>query len=121
MKLSEAIRLGAMIRPQGFIIGPYDCFRKSCALGAALEAVGLGYTYAHQKVKERWTWINNEPVLKCPECKDVGEFQYIVGVHLNDFHRWTRERIADWVATIEPQEPDQALEQTSAETAEVLP
>ncbi len=25
-------------------------------------------------------------------------------IHLNDDHRWTREQIADWVATVEPSE-----------------
>jgi len=36
--------------------------------------------------------------------------------HLNDGHGWTRERIADWVATIETQE---TAEPVKAETVAV--
>src|SRR4051794_2046610 len=51
MKLSEAIRLGAMMRPQNFgdlyrerprgILGLTEAGETSCALGAAFEAVGV--------------------------------------------------------------------------------
>lgn len=38
MRLSEAIRLGAMLKPQGF--GSYFRHGATCAMGAAIEAVG---------------------------------------------------------------------------------
>jgi hypothetical protein len=43
----------------------------------------------------------------------------IISVCLNDHHRWTRERIAEWVATVEPQDapapvPDEAREEVEA-------
>ncbi len=101
MKLSEAMRLGAMIRPQAF--GGY-MVRKgaeyhSCVLGAAIEAANSGLA--------AWPWLKSwkyHPF--CPACAggDQSGDAYSIIVHLNDRHRWTRERIADWVATIEPAE-----------------
>jgi hypothetical protein len=35
-------------------------------------------------------------------------------IHLNDDHRWTRERIAEWVATVEPKEPEPRTESEQA-------
>lgn len=88
MRLSEAIRLGSMMKPQAF--GAYHVRHKSCALGAARDA-GFGKTQDD---------INAE-ALVCPVC-DIQLQQMVMVVHLNDRHRWTRERIADWVDTIEP-------------------
>lgn len=106
MKLSEAIRLGAMLRPQWF--GEFN-FRTdgntSCALQAALESIGRGKCLPrmHDEAEEVWPWIK-EQVVQCPVCTEdiVRDVSCIIGVHLNDRHRWTRDRIADWVATIEP-------------------
>jgi len=63
----------------------------TCALGAALLADGHLDVFAIT------------PAVPCPACGVVGErgISQIVG-HLNDQHRWTREAIADWVATVEP-------------------
>ena len=117
MKLSEAIRLGAMMHPQHFgdmhefgddgrgnriIIG-------SCALGAALDA-----GWAEDAT------MGGDPVIKslmgwypCPQCHlsyyqshninaaAFPPFLLCVIVHLNDSHHWTRERIADWVELLE--------------------
>lgn len=98
MKLSEAIRLGAMLRPQVF--GDYFISGGSCAVGAAAEACGIAesgtqrfrvFEHSHVSVFAR----------SCPVC---GFPPSNVVVHLNDWHRWTRERIADWVATVEPKD-----------------
>ena len=85
---SEAIRLGSMVRPQARFRFSGD---GSCAFGAALEAVG-GIAEM-----DPWPW----PELlwredKCPAC---GKAESVVNIvmHLNDLHRWVRERIADWV------------------------
>lgn len=107
MKLSEAIRLGAMLKPQAFgslrsleavndrgsILG-LRLIEKTCAYGAAIDA---GYTSSG-----RGDCIFVQTIHECPACgleMTVG----MVVMHLNDTHRWTRERIADFVATVEVQ------------------
>ena len=100
MKLSEAIRLGSMLRPQGF--GAYTRDGRSCALGAAREAIGLILGWPGE-----WVVILSKRQ-KCPVCcvADVATvslrhlvidrlFETIV--LLNDEHHWTREQIADFI------------------------
>jgi hypothetical protein len=100
MKLSEAILLGAMMSPQAF----RALFRDegACALGAALLAVGPISEPAIRSVLKRWPWAMTVST-DCPGC---GHSCPVFGVitHLNDTHRWTREQIAEWVASIEPAE-----------------
>lgn len=117
MKLSVAIRLGAMIRPQGR--HAYLRHGKSCAVGAALEAIGVPLkdlgndmferTSEHEAAEEfarrpefkEWSQINAKANQVCPSCsKDQGSVTNAI-VCLNNEHRWTRERIADWVESIE--------------------
>ena|ERR1043165_3864344 len=103
MRLSEAIRLGALLRAQGR--GAYlDDHHHTCTLGAALEAIGRLERAEHVIVPwgELWPWLCLVPACRCPaDCGTV-----IIGLihliaHVNDDHCWTRERIADWVTTIE--------------------
>lgn len=87
MLLSEAIRLGAMLRPQSFAGVFLDSEGKSCAIGAACEAAGVPLQGAlgisnYSGAEEAF------PLLKQLELEIV--------IH-NDADRWTRERIADWV------------------------
>ena len=111
MKLSEAIRLGAMLRPQAF--GHLFRDGASCALGAAGEAAGIadieaGGWAVGAVAPPSWNPIATREA-DCPVC--VHGFltlrkkhdAHAVIVHLNNDHRWTREQIADWVATIEAQ------------------
>ncbi len=114
MKLSEAIRLGAMMKPQAF--GTWFDGEGTCATGAALDAMGfLGNpeAFPSREIEE----VLIAPYLASPQFKrhsaelggnrkrpcrcngkdGVGPIM----VHLNNRHRWTRERIADWVETIE--------------------
>lgn len=105
--LSEAMRAGATLRPQ--CAGQLFSRTRSCAIGAAIEAV---------------TGVSEEP-----SDSDFGEFQSLyaatfamrppcpaepcyggnlafddlgfVVTHLNDYHSWPREKIADWVETQE--------------------
>ena len=99
LKLSEAIRLGSMIRPQ--VIGEFFADGGSCALGAALEAIGVGYgTYdGDAPLDTVWpeTWPDTWAVAACPECCRQSDAANIIA-HVNDLHGWTREQIADWVA-----------------------
>jgi hypothetical protein len=109
MRLSEAMRLGALLSPQGF--GPTGMVGEArCALGAALEATqaaprglrGLS-TAAYSLVNRGWPWLFVRRV-SCPVCADCpGWPPAIVIGHLNDQHRWTRAAIADWVETLETQ------------------
>lgn len=113
MKLSEAMRLGAMLNPQGFI-GDSDGTpaghsasingERTCALVAAQRAIGhdgLSWTAG-------WPWLTKGPST-CPACGSETEHgPFITIIHLNDFHRWTREQIADWVQSIEDGQPPKA-------------
>ena len=103
MKLSEAIRLGAMSCPQGF---GSDAIRNEarCALGAALLAVGVVPATegnAYNQVAALWPLAYG---VKVPH-PVTGEVRDVIDViwELNDIEHWNRERIADWVATIEAQ------------------
>lgn len=107
MRLSEAIRLGALLRPKA--IGYFFKDGASCAQGAALEATGTRYDnnpelslFYHGMMVTRWPWIRKGAW--CPAC---GLYAPVGGVipHLNNrlgAHDWPRERIADWVETVEP-------------------
>lgn len=124
MRLSDAIRLGSTLRPQAFgglvtmvktdgqapVIG-------SCAMGAAAEALGIitidvnGHADVDTPAYERW-WASFRAPLhlySCPDpkCTYTNRHSMCLNtavVHLNDAHCWTREAIADWVATVEPLE-----------------
>jgi hypothetical protein len=118
MKLSEAIRLGALLGPQVYGITFGDNY-SSCAFGAALIAINhknlfqqggryhlLSWTY----IKDVWGWLSTSKVA-CPSCGQPEVLGSIV--HLNDVHMWSRERIADFVSTIEPQEPTDTTTETT--------
>lgn len=129
MKLSEAIRLGSMLRPQGFgeLCTERNGELATCALGAAEEAAAEQFSGASDDTEGEGdvytifaTTLDKKRA--CPACKWVGRqaVKHTI-VHLNDDHLWTREQIADWVATIEPQEEAQeASSRTTAGTADVL-
>jgi hypothetical protein len=99
MNLSEAIQLGTMMTSQAF----RAVFRGdgACAWGAALLAVGATPGRAVRSAAlSRWPWAFAVSV-NCPSC---GRSRLVCEViaHLNDDHRWTREKIGAWVAEIEP-------------------
>lgn len=101
MKLSEAIRLGAMLLPQGFGFTSM-AVDASCGLIAACDALGLQHSNAGvTELNEMFPWMGRTQP-GCPLCRNFDGFS-IGGLvaHLNDSHGWTRERIADWVETIE--------------------
>jgi hypothetical protein len=111
--LSEAIRLGAMLKPQGF--DGYANKNTSCALAAAADACGIE-PFVHpvdgQHIINYSAIMAKFPVLKtatkCPvsDGRLCGESHVTQSTiwHLNDTHRWTREQIADWVETLEQQQ-----------------
>ncbi len=110
IRLSEAIRLGAMIRRQ--ITGRYFFAGGTCAAGALMEALGLITEENHLRASAIYRDSDNFqmfPVVKaelsssenCPECRGGWHCIRDLIVHLNDQCGWTREQIADWVEEIE--------------------
>lgn len=105
MKLSEAIRLGAMLSPQTY--GPFSDCHGTCAMGGALEAVGklakrtrTNFT----RVRQIWAWLKWDFKLShCPHCGRVERFRNVYNLiaHLNDDDHLTREQIAELVLRIE--------------------
>lgn len=98
MKLSEAIRLGAMLKPQGrrgFFDGG-----NTCALGAAADAIGRLNDLLDGRFLESKEW----PLLSEMAAHPVTLWTrsvWDVVTSMNDIFGWTREQIADWVETIE--------------------
>lgn len=98
MKLSEAIRLGAMLKPQGFGDDATERHAtESCALGAAYDAASVEPRAWHALLRA-FPLADVISARHCPECQ---MWFWSVIPHLNDDHRWTREQTADWVETVE--------------------
>jgi hypothetical protein len=131
MTASEAIRFGAMMNPQArFVRHAPD--GSSCVLGAMEDAIGLGSDDEHfilraQLLAERF------PILRRRIAHPVTGHVYdldkvIAGLNNNGWDYdcrpprrllkpWTRERIADWVETVERSlEPRQAAVQSTEPT-----
>jgi hypothetical protein len=110
MKLHEAIRLGAMNREQAFN-SFFDRSGRSCAWGAACEAIGAVFDSTHANTSHpqfrEWSELSGGA---CPICGQYRPSMFEIVTHLNDKHHWTRERIADYVETIE-RAPDAELPQ----------
>jgi hypothetical protein len=111
MKLWQAMLEGAKLGPQVFGHANSDKGDGgTCAIGAVCKAVGVS--------NAEMVWnngLNNlYPELlsasNCPQCENKG-FEYWgfwyefnlqrVIVHLNNDHRWSRQRIAEWLANRE--------------------
>ncbi len=108
MPLSQAIRLGATLKPQAF--GFFYKDGGSCAMGAAYDAIGLLtnalndiYLYPIRMEKEWDMIINYIYTKRCPVClfSIYNSASSANIAHLNDVHKWTRERIADFVEQCE--------------------
>lgn len=116
IKLSTAIREGAKLRPQCF--GPMyeyiDGRVCSCAMGAAAEALHLinpdeleldgmcRYATPYEPLDALHDMSESDDLLTCPVADCGQHWSYTDMVpHLNDDnHKWTREAIADWLASI---------------------
>lgn len=107
MRVSEAIRLGAMMGPQL----RFNLFDQrtlgTCAWGAALLASNRIYFVSSGEWKiadDSMDWAEGNMHAVCPVCGITDNKTSII-FHLNDLsefyhnvgHGWTRERIADWV------------------------
>jgi hypothetical protein len=122
-RLSDAIRLGSTMHPQCF----HALFRwdgvftdrgrpsiaGSCAIGAAITAIGKAPTSEfvglrsnewNDELLKRWPKLGQEGAM-CPDpwcgvSPDPNRTTMAMIVHLNDCHRWTRGKIADWLEGI---------------------
>lgn len=122
MRLSEAILLGSIGTEQGF--GKTIDEGKACAAGAAFVAIGILnrddkydsrlIAQSFMQLSEYWPWVLRDTI--CPICKVYNNINYIIAWHLNDSHRWTRPRIAEWVATQEAIYDIQPVEQPIMES-----
>jgi hypothetical protein len=107
MRLSEAIRLGAMMKPQAFGVLVDDDNGGTCALGAAYDAVGIKFDASgipNGYLGELDLWLRRIVELQAATCPACGVNTPAIGLipHLNDTHRWTRQRIAEFVELYEP-------------------
>ena len=113
MALSHAIRLGATMKPQAF--GMMWLAGGSCAVGAAYEAIGVTqYDFYNGRgaLPELWRIFGRK--MPCPDCNEP---HFGIISHLNDQHRWSREKIADWVELHEPMpQPESTIEELEAKT-----
>lgn len=119
MRLSEAIRLGSMLKPQGVGAFYSRSDASTCALGAALDAVGeirgehVLCDEGREVLRRFWPIVDCEvPPLTAdgnPLTTGLTFPVWRTVQMMNDAHRWSRERIADWVESIErthePQSP----------------
>lgn len=102
LKLWEAILIGSDRRAQGFkemFVTQPNGEIYSCAFGAAEEAI------SGVPKSSRVDFLKHYPFLKvCHSCPKCGGNAALVDtiLHLNDFHRWPREKIAlEFVRPIE--------------------
>lgn len=111
MTLSDAIRLGASLDPQ--VHGSYwGGGQGTCALGAAGRATGYDHSEPlTMHLGRLWPELENPLERECPSCDDplsraclwhVRAGLDTLIVHLNDQHRWTRSRIADYLDSLYP-------------------
>ena len=111
MKLSEAIQLGSMLRPQVFnSFGDPADPEGTCAMGAALEAVGrlVVATWANERrVRKIWPWLtwSFQPTRYCPYCHLPINAKTVFSliIHLNDNDHLSRGQIAAVITEIEKQ------------------
>ena len=109
LTLAEAILLGSTIsRP---CIGWGASVNQACALHAAVKAIGkpdfIHGIPNYAAISEAWPFSDVIEVT-CPECGIPTQLVHMI-YHLNDIHDWTRERIAELVASIEPKPEARAM------------
>lgn len=98
------MKLGSMIHPQMFGTGYRDDASGNpvgtCGMAAALEAVGVLKDYHPSQFPAEWKALTNAAA-SCPECgRETVRVEACI-YHLNDCHHWPREKIADWLESVE--------------------
>jgi len=121
MRLSEAMRIGASWSKSIRLVWKRD--DGTCALGAAYEGTfgtikgALGTHPLEESVRLKAEYrILSRGAAECPVSnmcpKDLTNTVMQMIAHLNDNHDWSREKIADWIETLEPKpEPKPAEEE----------
>lgn len=108
MKLSDCMREGAKRSGQAFgALQTVD--GRTCAMGAAMLGGGMiineqfgPWVPAIYELWSQFPWLRTV-LADCPECgPGWRETVYGIAIHVNDNHHWTRERIADWLDTVDP-------------------
>lgn len=95
IKPSEAIRLGCLTKPVQTFGTTFDRTTGACVVGAMVVGFGAG-----RLPEGAWDAIIAAPCpLGCVKRERTwsSEVGPSVAAHLNDDHRWSRERIADWL------------------------
>ncbi len=92
LKLSEAIRIGARMRPQ--CTGTFFSVGKSCAIGAAMDALGLK-RFSEEYKDKNVCWPYNDAAKRFGVSLSMMEEIY----GKNDSGQ-SREQIADWLESI---------------------
>jgi hypothetical protein len=92
LKLSDAMRIGAKLRPQstsgGFAKGT------TCAIVAAAEGLGFDLGASPPSVTAAaWDFLKSRGVVDEPYHATLAA----TIISHNDFDEWTREQIADWL------------------------
>jgi len=100
LSLADAIRFGAMLRPQAY--GRLLQDGRSCALGAAAEATWAQYAELAQlgkmgQLRLRFPELQCEYACLCHFRRVLPYTLEATIVHWNDEHRFTREQIADFL------------------------
>lgn len=132
---------GSLERPRRKYVFFGPVVKEYCALGAAFEASGskpcsvvattermvtpfrgqpykvkAGETISYMNWPNAWNAVM-WAVVPCPECRNAHSDKVDdIIPHLNDQFRWTRERIADWVETIEAQHESQSVIEAKSST-----
>ena len=90
IKPSEAIRLGCLLAP----VQAFGCYQDAPGTACVVGAMNLGW--GKPVDYSDWDVFGAINFLPCPPCRvDLNSLASLT--HLNDYHRWTRERIADWL------------------------
>ena len=106
MKASEALLLGSLVTTQGFG-AESPASSTPCALGTIAQVLGLQFTNfgVYSTLGQIYPWMLQEGY-DCPMCPDsIGSYKAMSLIyHLNDQHKLSRNKIAEWIATVEPKE-----------------
>lgn len=111
-KLADGIEWGSLQGPQVF--GKYyePSSNGSCAEGAYLVGHGCKLTGDLDIDSRTWRRATKDIVdflaeqTTCPACQEIYKTDYFASVgsiifnHLNDWHRWDRVKIADWIRSL---------------------
>jgi hypothetical protein len=129
MRLSEAIRLGAMISPQARghffqqTVSGKESVIATCALGAASLAAGGSSFPIARPAFHTWPILAlTVPAAELPSGIAKGRRPLRLAdliILLNDMQGWTRTEIADWVQQFEERHlPEAVSDEKTAQTGE---